>query len=110
MKDTVVKDTFRTTALALIVGTLAGAAAYVLAANAQGRIDLEFDAGNGSQHVQLGQLDTGDATGRPPRFWGLEVENGDSLTSIGVYSTRAATGPRYVAPTHAAKLPARLPE
>lgn len=108
MSHTLMKDTFRTICLALIVGTLAGAGAatYVLGVNAQGKIGLEFDARNGRQHVELG-LDPGDATGRPPKFWGLQVGNGDSLTAIGVYSGRTGTGARYVAPV---KLSPHLPE
>jgi hypothetical protein len=106
-KESEMNPTLRTISLALLAGTLAGAgtAAYVLGANPQSKIGLEYDAGNGRQHLELGQLATGDATGRPPRFWGLEVENGDSLTSIGVYSARTATGASYVPPRHAAKLP-----
>ncbi len=111
MTDALTKDTFRTICLALIVGTLAGAgaAAYVLGVDTQGKIGLEVDAENGRQHVKLG-LDPGDATGRPPKFWGLQVGNGDSLTAIGVYSGRASTGDRYVAPTHAMKPSSRFPE
>ena len=93
MTDTLMKNTFRTICLALIVGALAGcgAATYVLGVDA---------------HVELGRY-PGDATGRPPRFWGLQVGNGDSLTAIGVYSGRPATGTRHVAPV---KLSPRLPE
>ena len=50
---------------------------------------------------------TGDATGRPPKFWGLQVGAGDSLTAIGVYTDRPATGAPYVPP---AKLSPKLPE
>ncbi len=108
MTDTLMKDRFRAICLALIVGTLAGAgaAACVLGVNAQGKIGLAFDAGNGRRHVEPG-LDPGDATGRPPKFWGLQVGNGDSLTAIGVYSGRTATGARYGAPV---KRSPRLPE
>ena len=104
MTRTLMKDTFRTICLALIVGTLAGAGAAtcVLGVNAQGKIGLEFDAENGRQHVKLG-LDPGDATGRPPKFWGLQVGSGDSLTAIGVYSHR----PRK---PHAPNQSPRLPE
>jgi hypothetical protein len=104
--------TFRTICLALIVGTLAGAGAatFVLAVDLHSKIGLEFDARNGRQHVELGPLDAGDATGRPPRFWGLQVGNGDSLTTFGVYSDRTATGARHVASAHTVKLSPRLPE
>lgn len=104
--------TFRTICLALIAGLLAGAgaASYLLAAGAHGKIGLEFDHGDGRQHVQLGHLDIGDATGRPPRFWGLQLGNGDSLTTIGVYSTRTPTGASQVAIAHTVKLSSHLPE
>ena len=104
--------TFRTISLALIVGVLAGASAatYLLRVDARGKIGLKFEARNGRQHAEIGHLDAGDATGRPPKFWGLQVGNGDSMTTIGVYSDRTTTGTRHVAPTHSAKLPPRLPE
>ena len=41
------------------------------------------------------------------RFWGLQVGAGDSLTAIGVYTDRPATGAPYVPP---AKLSPKLPE
>ncbi len=93
MKDTFMKDTFRTICLALIVGTLAGAGAatYVLGVDA---------------HVELDRY-PGDATGKPPKFWGLQVGDGGSLTAIGVYSGGTATGARHVAP---AQLSPKLPE
>jgi hypothetical protein len=97
--------TFRTICLALIVGALAGAgtASYLLGVDTHGKIGLEFDAANGRQQVELGRPDPGDATGRPPRFWGLQVGDGDSLTAIGVYSHR----PRK---PHALNQSPRLPE
>ncbi len=113
MKNTLMKDAFRTIGLALIVGALAGAGAatYVLGVDAQGKIGHEFNARNGRQHLELGPQNTGhatgDATGRPPRFWGLQVGAGDSLTAIGVYTDRPATGAPYVPP---AKLSPKLPE
>jgi hypothetical protein len=112
MTNTFMSHTFRTICMALIAGLLGGAgtAGYVLATGAHGKIGLEFDRDNGSQHMELGHLPPGDATGRPPRFWGLQVGNGDSLTTIGVYSDRTATGANAVAPTHTAKLSPRLPE
>ena len=98
-----VKDSFRTICLTLVVGLLAGAGAAicVLAAGAHSKIGLAFARENGSQRMELDYPDIGDATGRPPRFWGLQVGNGDSLTTIGVYS---------LAPAHAAKSSPRLPE
>jgi hypothetical protein len=104
--------TFKTICLALLAGVLAGAAAAtcVLAVDAQGKIGFEFDARNGRQHLELDRPDTGDATGRPPRFWGLQVGSGDSLTAIGVYSGRTTPAARYVAPAHPVKLSPRLPE
>lgn len=108
--------TFRTVCLALLicvsVGLLAGAgtASYVLATGAHGQFGLEFDRDNGRQHAQLGNLAIGDATGRPPRFWGLQVGSGDSLTTIGVYSSRTASDARQVAIAHTVKLSPRLPE
>jgi hypothetical protein len=99
------KDTLRTICLALTVGLLAGAevAAYLLALDAHGKTNLEVHAGNGQRGL-------GDATGRPPRFWGLQLGHGDSLTAIGVYCDRAATSSRNAAPTPARKLSLRLPE
>lgn len=112
MKHTLMKDTFRTLCLALTVGMLAGAgtATYVLEVDAHGKVGLDFDAANGRQNMEPGHLDAGDATGRPPKFWGLKVGTGDSLTAIGVYSGRTATGARYVAPAYAVKLSPQLPE
>ena len=67
--------------LCVSVGLLAGAgaASYVLATGAHGKIGLEFDHENGRQRMESGHLDIGDATGRPPRFWGLQVGNGDAV-------------------------------
>ena len=104
--------TFRTISLALIVGLLAGAGAatYVRGVDAHNKIGLEFNAGNGRQHAEPGHLAPGDATGRPPRFWGLKVGTGDSLTAIGIYSDRTAAGTRHVSPADVAKMSPRPPE
>ena len=100
--------TFRTVCLALIVGLLAGTAATscLLTARTHGKIGFEFDHDNGRQHLAAGHLDIGDATGRPPRFWGLQLGNGDSLTTIGIYSDR----PARIAPALTAKSSPHLPE
>jgi hypothetical protein len=98
-------NTFGTVCPALIVGILAGAVAatYIPGVDTHGKIALEFYGENSRQHLELGHLDAGDATGRPPRFWGLQVGSGDSLTTIGVYA------PRTTHP-HAVNQPPRLPE
>jgi hypothetical protein len=112
MPDALMKDTFRTVCLALTVGALAGAGAanYVLATGAHSKIGLEFNRENGREHLELGHLVPGDATGRPPRFWGLQVGNGDSVTTIGVYSGRTVTGARNIASAQAMKSSPHLPE
>ncbi len=81
----------------LIVGQ-AGQKRAILGVDAQGRIGLEFDDENGRQHVRLGHLDTDDDAGRVPKFWGLQVGNGESLTGAGVYIDRTATGALWVVP------------